>query len=112
MADGTIVRWLKHEGDPVTEGEPLVEVEAAKVTSEVEAEVSGVLARILVAEGETVPVRTPLCVIGSAGEVMIGGVQRLGDQPPHVPGPGPVQHPATVTPATDEPGQQQLCQVL
>lgn len=69
MADGTIVRWLKQEGDEVRQGEPLVEVEAAKVTSEVEAEVSGVLARILVAEGETVPVRTPLCVIGAAGEV-------------------------------------------
>src|SRR5437868_10187490 len=69
MADGTIVRWLKHEGDPVTEGEPLVEVEAAKVTSEVEAEVSGVLAHILVAEGETVPVRTPLCLIGTTDEV-------------------------------------------
>ena len=70
MADGMIVRWLKHEGDLVTEGEPLVEVEAAKVTSEVEAEVSGVVARILVAEGETVPVRTPLCLIGSADEVI------------------------------------------
>src|SRR5437588_7682787 len=70
MADGTIVRWLKHEGDLVTAGEPLVEVEAAKVTSEVEAEVSGVLARILVAEGETVPVRTPLCLIGTADEVI------------------------------------------
>ena len=70
MADGTIVRWLKQEGDAVMEGEPLVEVEAAKVTSEVEAEVSGVLARILVAEGETVPVRTPLCLIGTAGEVI------------------------------------------
>jgi pyruvate dehydrogenase E2 component (dihydrolipoamide acetyltransferase) len=70
MADGTIVRWLKQEGDAVTEGEPLVEVEAAKVTSEVEAEVSGVLARILVAEGETVPVRTPLCLIGIADEVI------------------------------------------
>jgi pyruvate dehydrogenase E2 component (dihydrolipoamide acetyltransferase) len=69
MADGTIVRWLKHEGDAVTEGEPLVEVEAAKVTSEVGAEVSGVVARILVAEGETVPVRTPLCLIGTANEV-------------------------------------------
>src|SRR5579864_5581951 len=69
MADGTIVRWLKHEGDQVTEGEPLAEVEAAKVTSEVEAEVSGVLVRILVAAGETVPVRTPLCLIGTADEV-------------------------------------------
>ncbi len=69
MADGTIVRWLKHEGDTVTAGEPLVEVEAAKVTSEVEAEVSGVLARILVAEGETVPVRMALCLIETADEV-------------------------------------------
>jgi len=70
MADGTIVRWLKREGEQVTQGEPLAEVEAAKVTSEVEAEVSGVVARILVAEGETVPVRTPLCLIGSADEVI------------------------------------------
>src|SRR5215471_16492639 len=68
MADGTIVRWLKQEGETVVEGEPLVEVEAAKVTSEVEAEVSGVLTRILVAEGETVPVRTALCVIGTPEE--------------------------------------------
>jgi pyruvate dehydrogenase E2 component (dihydrolipoamide acetyltransferase) len=70
MTDGTIVHWLKHEGDLVTEGEPLVEVEAAKVTSEVEAEGAGVLVRILVAEGETVPVRTPLCLIGATGEVI------------------------------------------
>ena len=68
MADGTIVRWLKQEGETVMEGEPLVEVEAAKVTSEVEAEVSGVLTRILAAEGETVPVRTALCVIETAEE--------------------------------------------
>src|SRR5579864_6535400 len=69
MADGTVVRWLKHEGELVAEGEPLAEVEAAKVTSEVEAEVAGVVVRILVAEGETVPVRTPLCLIGTADEV-------------------------------------------
>ena len=70
MADGTVVRWLKHEGDLVMIGEPLVEVEAAKVTSEVESEVTGVIARILVAEGETVAVRTPLCLIATAGEVI------------------------------------------
>jgi pyruvate dehydrogenase E2 component (dihydrolipoamide acetyltransferase) len=77
MADGTIVRWLKQEGEPVTEGEPLVEVEAAKVTSQVEAEVSGVLARILVVEGETVPVRTALCVIGTADEARTGVSTRV-----------------------------------
>ena len=76
MADGTIVRWLKQEGETVMEGEPLVEVEAAKVTSEVEAEVSGVLTRILVAEGETVPVRTALCVIGTTEEAKANLVTR------------------------------------
>ena len=79
MADGTIVRWLKHEGELVAEGEPLVEVEAAKVTSEVEAEVAGVMMRILVAEGETVPVRTPLCLIGTADEVR--GITEIADAP-------------------------------
>jgi pyruvate dehydrogenase E2 component (dihydrolipoyllysine-residue acetyltransferase) len=79
MADGTVVRWLKHEGDPVKEGEPLAEVEAAKVTSEVEAEVAGVLVRILVAEGETVPVRTPLCLIGTADEVR--AITEIADAP-------------------------------
>jgi pyruvate dehydrogenase E2 component (dihydrolipoamide acetyltransferase) len=79
MADGTVVRWFKHEGELVTEGEPLAEVEAAKVTSEVEAEVAGVLVRILVAEGETVPVRTPLCLIGTADEVR--AITEIADAP-------------------------------
>jgi pyruvate dehydrogenase E2 component (dihydrolipoamide acetyltransferase) len=77
MADGTIVRWLKQEGEAVKEGEPLVEVEAAKVTSEVEADVSGVLTRILVVEGETVPVRTTLCVIGTPEEAKASLLTRI-----------------------------------
>ena len=84
MADGTVVRWLKHEGEMVMEGEPLAEVEAAKVTSEVEAEVAGVVVRILVAEGETVPVRTPLCLIGTADE-MVASVESSTTQPESVP---------------------------
>ena len=55
MESGTIVRWLKAEGDPVEKGEPLYEVDTDKVTQEVEAEASGVLLRIAVQEGE-VPV--------------------------------------------------------
>jgi pyruvate dehydrogenase E2 component (dihydrolipoamide acetyltransferase) len=82
MADGTIVRWLKQEGETVVEGEPLVEVEAAKVTSEVEAEVSGVLTHILVAEGETVPVRTALCVIGTSEEVKANLSTRVSSEVP------------------------------
>jgi pyruvate dehydrogenase E2 component (dihydrolipoamide acetyltransferase) len=69
MREGTIVQWLKKEGEPVNEGEPLVEVEAEKVTSEVTASGSGMLLRILVAEGSTVPVRTVLGLIGAPGEI-------------------------------------------
>jgi pyruvate dehydrogenase E2 component (dihydrolipoamide acetyltransferase) len=67
MESGTIVRWLKAEGDEVTKGEPLYELDTDKVTQEVEADVGGVLLKILVNEGE-VPVGRPVAVIGEAGE--------------------------------------------
>jgi len=66
--DGTVVRWLKAEGSRVAKGEPLFEVMTDKATLEVEAPASGVLLRILVAEGGTVPVATPIAVIGEPGE--------------------------------------------
>ena len=65
MQDGEIVRWLRREGDRVTEGETVVEVEAAKTTVEVPAPVSGTLVRILAAEGETIDVRAPMAVIAT-----------------------------------------------
>ena len=67
MESGTIVRWLKAEGDAVEKGEPLFELDTDKVTQEVEAEASGVLLRIAVAEGE-VPVGRTVAFIGDAGE--------------------------------------------
>jgi len=67
MEAGTIVRWLKSEGDPVEKGEPLFELDTDKVTQEVEAEASGVLLRISVVEGE-VPVGRTVAFIGEAGE--------------------------------------------
>ena len=50
MESGTIVRWLKTEGDAVSKGEPLYELDTDKVTQEVEADVGGVLLKILVDE--------------------------------------------------------------
>jgi len=67
MESGTIVRWLKQEGDRVEKGEPLYELDTEKVTQEVEAEASGVLLKILVAEGE-VEVGKAVAVIGEEGE--------------------------------------------
>ena len=68
MQDGTIVRWLKQEGDTVEEGEALVEVETAKLQTELESTASGVLSRIVAQEGEIVPIRGVLCVIAEPGE--------------------------------------------
>ncbi len=67
MESGTIVRWLKGEGDAVKKREPLYELDTDKVTQEVEAEVDGVLLKIVIAEGE-VEVGTTVGVIGKEGE--------------------------------------------
>src|SRR3954452_7538367 len=67
LESGTIVKWLKAEGDEVEKGEPLYELDTDKVTQEVEAEASGVLLRITVAEGEA-DVGTTIAVIGRQGE--------------------------------------------
>jgi pyruvate/2-oxoglutarate dehydrogenase complex dihydrolipoamide acyltransferase (E2) component len=63
MSEGTLVKWLKTVGDSVVEDEPLAEVEAEKATSVIESPGAGRITEILVAEGATVPVRTPVAVI-------------------------------------------------
>lgn len=68
LTEGTVVKWLKAEGDVVAEGEPLVEIETAKAAGEVESTASGLLLKILVAEGETVEALTTIAVIGAEGE--------------------------------------------
>ena len=68
MEAGTIVRWLKSEGDAVEKGEPLYELDTDKVTQEVEADASGVLLKILAGEGEEIEVGKRIAVIGEEGE--------------------------------------------
>ena len=68
MEDGLLVKWLVKEGDAIEKGQPLVEVETAKINSELEAPESGVVAHIMVAEGTTVDVGTIVVVIGQPGE--------------------------------------------
>jgi len=68
VADATVGRWLKQEGDEVTAGEPLVELETDKINFEVEAEEDGVLQSIAKGEGETVGVGDVIGTIGEGGE--------------------------------------------
>ena len=67
---GTVVRWLKTEGDVVTKGEPLLEIETDKVTVEVEAPADGTLAGIRAGEGDVVPVGEPVGLVLAAGEAL------------------------------------------
>lgn len=63
IEEGTVTRWLKAVGENVRKGEPIVEIETAKATQEVEAPVSGTLVKILLAEGQTAAVNTDIAVI-------------------------------------------------
>ncbi len=70
MEQGTIARWLKREGERVERDEPLFTVETDKATMDVPAPAGGVLARILVPEGATVPVLETIAIIAAPGEAI------------------------------------------
>jgi pyruvate dehydrogenase E2 component (dihydrolipoamide acetyltransferase) len=92
MESGTIVRWLKAEGEAVAKGEPLYELDTDKVTQEVEAEAAGVLLKIVVADGE-VDVGETVAVIGApdedVSEILAGAQGGNGGAPVARPGPAP-----------------------
>ena len=96
MESGTIVRWLKTEGDAVAKGEPLFELDTDKVTQEVEAESDGVLLKIVVADGE-VDVGTTVGIIGAQDEdvsAFIAGAQGGNGDAPAAPAAAPAEQPA------------------
>jgi dihydrolipoamide dehydrogenase len=84
MTEGQIVKWLKEEGDTVTEGEIILEIMTDKTSMEIEAEASGVLLKILRHAGDMVPVTEVIAYIGQPGE----SLETLSDE--EVPAPKPV----------------------
>ncbi len=70
MAEGLLVRWVKGEGESVSKGEVLAEIETDKATIEVESDEDGVVRKHLVAENTSVPVGNPIAVIGGADELV------------------------------------------
>lgn len=73
MQEGTLVRWLKQEGEEVKRGEPIAEIETDKAVVEMEAYASGVVLKTVVPEGATVPVGQTIAFIGEAGEAIPEG---------------------------------------
>ncbi|HLL39153.1 MAG TPA: dihydrolipoamide acetyltransferase family protein [Rubrobacteraceae bacterium] len=68
MEEGTLLKWLKSEGEEVSEGDPIAEIETDKVTMEIEAEDSGTLAQLIAGEGEEVAVGEAIAFIQGEGE--------------------------------------------
>lgn len=98
MEQGTIVEWLKEEGDAVSEGDVLFQVESDKAVLEVEARTDGVLRKILVGEGAEVPVLTPVGIIAGPDEDISGAVE--GEE-------APPEEEAAEEPATPEAEEEE-----
>jgi pyruvate dehydrogenase E2 component (dihydrolipoamide acetyltransferase) len=92
MEEGTVLQWLKAVGDEIAVGDELVEIETDKANMAYEADVAGTLAEILVQEGETVPIGTPIARVGDAGEAVPSQAQEE-------PAPAPPPQTTTAAPA-------------
>ena len=77
---GKVIRWLKAPGDAVAKGEPLLEIETDKVTTEIEAPASGILMNVSAQEGDVIPVGQAIAQIGAPGEA--GAATPAGSPPP------------------------------
>ena len=91
VAEGTITRWLKSEGDTVAADEPIVEISTDKVDSEIPAPMAGTLSKILAAEGETVAVGAAIAEIATDGSA------------PEAPEAQDAEAPSEEAPAAQEP---------
>ena len=72
MEEGTVSKWIKHEGDAIKVGDVVVEITTDKLTNEVASEVEGTMLKIVAQEGDDVPVKGTLAWIGAAGEAVPG----------------------------------------
>ena len=84
VTEGTVIRWLKQPNDHVDLDDPLVEIDTEKVNVEIPSPFAGTLSRIMVEEGQTVPIGTPLAEIQGSGEPA-NTEQSGGDRPAHAP---------------------------
>jgi len=103
---GLLVRWLKHDGEAVTQGQPIMEVETDKVTVEIDAPGSGILRGVLAKEGDVIPVGQTIAWILSPGEALpaASGSDAAPATRSAVPTPLPVRaEPAPVSVATVTP---------
>ena len=107
MTEGTVVKWLKAEGDQISRGDKLAEIETDKTVVEMEAYADGLLRKILLPDGSKVPVGTPLAFIGNADDELPDSDSSAEEAQPEIesepePEPAPQPEPA-VTAVETEP---------
>jgi 2-oxoglutarate dehydrogenase E2 component (dihydrolipoamide succinyltransferase) len=105
IAEGTLSKWLKQIGDPVKRDEPIFEISTDKVDAEIPAPTAGVLAEILVQEGQTVPVQTIVARIETEAGAALAAQPTAPAPAPAAPAPSPPPPPAAPQPlaATSPP---------
>jgi 2-oxoglutarate dehydrogenase E2 component (dihydrolipoamide succinyltransferase) len=101
VSEGTITKWLRQPGESIGRDEPLLEISTDKVDTEVPSPGEGIVAEILVQEGETVEVGTVIARIGPAGTEIAAPAEPAG--PEAAPEAAPVPEPAPVAAAPSEP---------
>ncbi len=86
MDEGKLVEWYKKEGESVKKGEPLFSIETDKTNMDIEAVNDGVVRKLLINEGDKIPVTLPICIIGTADEnidaVLADAIAQLGGNAP------------------------------
>lgn len=82
MSEGTLVRWVKNEGEQINKGDVLAEIETDKATVEVESSASGVVRKLLANAGDVVPVGAVIAIVGTADEVISERSPVVSDQSP------------------------------
>ena len=97
MEEGTVSKWIKHEGDAVKVGDVILEITTDKLTNEVASEAEGTLLKIVAQEGEDVPVKGTLAWIGQPGEAIGGAPAPAAPAVPFAPAPAAAA--ATAAPA-------------
>ncbi len=106
ITEGTILSWAKKPGEAIAEDEVLLEISTDKVDTEVPSPVAGIVLDILVPEGETVTVGTPLVIIGEAGEDAAAPAVAVATTAPvaqEAAAPEPTPEPVVATPAAAAP---------
>ena len=114
MQEGTILKWLKGEGDSVENGEPIAEIETDKAVVEFESYAAGVVRQILVSAGNTVPVGEPIAIVGEANEAAApepppaadpapAAAEEASEEPPSAAIPMPAAAPTPAAPMPEPP---------